>query len=332
MKQSFKFQRVSLFRRVCSIIFDAILCISIFFVLQAFVVQPIFESTTNYYQKYEEYCDVLEDTGLYIYYEEVDGVSIINSKFDERLTAFYSSDYAKQLGYDAETYYKLKWENCDRYPYLEDKTPLFIYSEENGVEKFTDNIYKKDASGEFTTEIDTAKQEKVDAFYAQIVNSLIGELNKIEKIDKLTQEISAFTMLFYILALIPSIIVTYLVFPLVFKDGTTIGKKMLQMRIIDSKSGKNAKKLQLFIRFVYFAVIQIVLGILSYGMVNVISILMIFFNKKRQTIHDMISSTLIVCNSYGEKNEVSKEDVIEIVYDDGKEEPIVIPDQEKNGE
>lgn len=325
MKQTLKFQKVSIFRRICSILFDAIVCISIFFILQAFVVQPIFNSTTDYYQKYEKYCDVMEDTNLYIYYEEVQGVSVISTNYDKHLTDFYNSEYATKLGYNSETYYKIKWENCDRYPDIKDKTPIFIYTDEGNEEKFIENVYVLDSNGNLTTTIDENKQIAVDNFYYELVNKLINELQNIEEIKELTSIITAYTMLFFIVALIPAVLITYLVMPMIFKDGTTLGKKMLQMRVIDSKTGKNAKKFQLFFRFTFFALVQVVLGIGTYGIIPLISIAMIFINKNRQTIHDLTSSTLVVCNTYGEKQEVKESEIIEIVIDDGK-------DDEERGE
>lgn len=318
MKQTIKFQRVSLFRRICSIFFDFILCISVFFIIQALIVQPIFESTTDYYEKYQEYNEVLEDTGLYIYYEEVDGVSIVNMNYDEHLTDFYNSEYAKELGYDLSTYNKLKWENSDKnseqnWP----NEPLFICTIDGEKEIYKDNIYKLDEQGNFTTEIDTAKNDAVIKFYDDLVNKLVKEIQSIKKIEKLTQVVTAYTMLFYIIAFIPAVLITYLLFPMIFKDGTTLGKKMLQMRVIDSKSGKNPSKLQTFTRFVFFAFIQLALGLSTYGVIPVISIAMIIINKKRQTIHDLISSTLVVRNNYSENSNTQKEDIIEIEYDDG---------------
>ena len=55
MKQTIKFQRVSLFRRICSIIFDGIIAVCLFVVLLACVSQPIITETTNYNQIYEKY-------------------------------------------------------------------------------------------------------------------------------------------------------------------------------------------------------------------------------------------------------------------------------------
>ena len=124
----------------------------------------------------------------------------------------------------------------------------------------------------------------------------------------------------FFIAIIPTVLVIYLLIPLLNKDGTTIGKKMLQMRVIDSKTGKNASKFQLLIRFTFFALINVVLGYFTYSISIFISILMMFFNKQRQTIHDVVSSTMIVCNSFGEQEKVNEEDVIKITYDDGIEE------------
>lgn len=82
MVQSVKYQKSSLFRRICGVLFDAIILISAFFVILSVIVQPIITSATDYEKKYQEYCDELVSTNLYLYYEEINGVSMISSNYD----------------------------------------------------------------------------------------------------------------------------------------------------------------------------------------------------------------------------------------------------------
>ena len=116
MKQTIKFQRVSLFRRICSIIFDGIIAVCLFVVLLACVSQPIITETTDYNQIYEKYNEELMSTHLYLYYEENDAVSLISSNFDDKLTKFYNEE---KLGYTSEDYYKVKYLVSDINPEIE---------------------------------------------------------------------------------------------------------------------------------------------------------------------------------------------------------------------
>lgn len=330
MKQTIKFQRVSLLRRICSIIFDLIICLSATVLIQSFIVQPIFKETTDYYEKYEKYCEMMEDTGLYLYYEEVDGVSIINTKYDEHLTNFYNEEntYAKALGYNEETYLEIKKENSDNNPNRDPlKEPIFLYVEKQGTYVYVENIYDLglenkinfNSEGNITNTIDESKQNKVNLFYSELVYKLVEEIQTIEEVEGVLMEVTAYTLLFWISSFIPSVLVFYLVLPMVFKDRTTLGKKLLQMRVIDSVTGKNASRFQTFMRFTFFALLQIALGIMSFGLIPLISVVMIFISKKRQTIHDMISKTMVISSAPIAEN-VNEKELIVITYDNGEKE------------
>lgn len=313
MKQTIKFQRVSLFRRICSIIFDGIIAVCLFVVLLACVSQPIITETTDYNQIYEKYNEELMSTHLYLYYEENDAVSLISSNFDDKLTKFYNEE---KLGYTSEDYYKVKYLVSDIYPENEGDI-LFIYNKDTDV--FTENIYKVDQDGNFTTEIDSKKQALVKTFYQEHVNKLAQEVLNQEVVLGYTQKLTAYTILMFLIAVIPAILILYLLVPMLIKDGTTMGKKMLQMRVIDAKTGKDATKFQQFIRFVFFALINVMLGIFTYGLSIFVSIIMIFMSKNRQTIHDVIAGTFVVCSNFGEREKVDQNEIIEITFDDGKE-------------
>lgn len=337
MKQTVKFQRVSLFRRICSIIFDGIIAVCLFVLLFACVGHPIVSSTTSYNETYEKYNNFLTSTSLYIYYEENDAVSIITNDHDKRITEFcvylennnlevkYKDD---NVSFSSERYYQIKYENSNINPNLEGE-PLFIYDKEKDI--YSDNIYVIDKDGNITNEVDSDKSVKVRTFYQNIVNDLAEKVLNFELVKEYTQKLTALTLLMFFISIIPTILVIYLLIPMITHDGTTIGKKMLQMRVIDAKNGQNAKKFQLFVRFTFFTLINVVLGIFTYGLSIIISIFMMFVYKTRQTIHDVISGTMVVRNNFGEQENVNNEDIISITYDDGViEEEVEIYEQKQS--
>ena len=323
MRQTIQFQRVSLFRRICSIIFDGIIAVCLFVLLFACLGQPIVSSTTSYEETYTKYNEELTKTNLYIYYEENEAVSVISNDHNNRLINFcvYLEETGNKVVYkddensfSKERFYQLKYDQSDINPELEGD-PLFIYDRDN--DSYMDNIYVIDKDGNITTEVDNDKSVKVRTFYQEIVNDLAEEVLSLDKIKEYTQKLTALTMLMFFIAIIPTVLIIYLLIPMINRDGTTIGKKMLQMRVINSKNGQNVTKLQTFIRFTFFTLINVALGILTYGLSIIVSIFMMFIYKTRQTIHDVIASTMVVCNSFGEQEKVSKEDIILISYDDG---------------
>lgn len=306
MKQTIRFQRVSLFRRICSIIFDGIIAICLFVLLLACVSQPIISSATEYDQTYEKYNQELIDTNLFIYYEENQAVSLISTNYDKNILKFIeyveNNDLVfkieEDITFNYESYYKMKYDVSNINPEYKEE-PTFIYDEEN--DWFIDN----------------SESENVKVFYQTLVTDLGNEILEQDTILGYTQKLTAYTMLMFFIAIIPTILILYLVVPLVNRDGSTIGKIMLQMRIIDGKTGKKANKFQLFIRFIFFALIDIVLGIFTYGLTIFISIIMIFIYKTRQSVHDVIAGTIVVRNTYSEQDKIEDKEIISITYDDG---------------
>ena len=178
MKQSIKFQRVSLFRRICSIIFDGIIAVSLFVLIFAFASQPIVSNSTDYDQIYEKYNNKLAESSLYVYYEENQAVSVISSNHDENLNKFcvYLEEndvkvYYKEdkTPFNFERYYQLKYEVSNINPEYEGE-PLFIYNEES--DSFIDNVYEMDSNNNLTSVVDTTKSSNVRSFYQGIVDDL----------------------------------------------------------------------------------------------------------------------------------------------------------------
>lgn len=331
MVQSVKYQKSSLFRRICGVLFDAIILISAFFVILSVIVQPIITSATDYEKKYQEYCDELVSTNLYLYYEEINGVSMISSNYDEKLTIFYQNN---EIGVTLEDYNKIKYEHSDQYvdengEKLEE--PYFILQEDK---TYVENIYDYSVDGEGNqTKIENSKRKAaLNKFYIQLVKENISKVEKIERIQVLTRHLSALETLSFLCSLIPAVLVTYLLFPMIFKDGNTLGKKILQMRVVDMTRGGNASKFKLFVRFIFSSLINLVFAYYSFGLTLIVQLIILIFSKNHQMLHDFISKTCVVRNQFSTSDkDIKPKDLVEIKYDDGVIENDETITEENNG-
>ncbi|MDD6301794.1 MAG: RDD family protein [Bacillales bacterium] len=322
MINTIHYQKSSIFRRIAASIFDFIVLISLFFLLESLVVTPIIKKTTDYNAKYQEYCSSLEATHLFKYYKEYDSVTLISSNYDEQLTLFYKENF---IGHNIEEYYTIKYENSDVFTNENGEKlqlPLFIYISDT---EYSENKYQQDSEGNFIVDsdgkklIDAKKQEELKTFYSELVNKLANEYCEQEEITNLTMHLSALTMLSYLISIVPSYLFVYLLFPLVFKDGTTIGKKLLQMQVIDQKSGKLASRFQNFIRFTFNTLLSFILALFSYGITLLVSLIMLFATKNRQTLADFIAKTIVVKSNTSFNETEQEKDMISITFDDGKQ-------------
>lgn len=319
MKQSVNLKRVSIFRRLCSMILDFIIFISLFFITVSFVMTPIINATTDYPTLLNDYNTRLTDTKLFTYYTENGTLSYQASDYENNLKYFYEHISSNNLTdcdelktkYTSESFLELYRVKSDIY--VDDdgnglETPYFIYDASN-------NTYTH------ATDSDGSIEANITSYFKTCLTSAAEDfLSKDTKINQLSTKLNSYIRLIYIISAIPATLITFLLFPMIFKDGTTVGKKVLQMRIVDAKTGANASKFKLFIRFVFFALLCVVFGIFTFGISILIQIGVMIFSPKRQTVHDMIAGTLVVCNSYAEMKNDNPSDDITIVFDDGLQE------------
>lgn len=97
---------------------------------------------------------------------------------------------------------------------------------------------------------------------------------------------STYSHLDTIIALVSLIYVV--VFPL-FKDGQTVGKYLMSIRIISEAENTELNPLQMILREF---VAQLLYGI-TFGILLVISGLMVIFRKDKRSIHDLMASTSV---------------------------------------
>lgn len=318
MKQSVNLKRVSIFRRLCAMLLDFIIFISLFFITVSFVLTPIINSTTDYPTVLNNYNTRLTDTHLFSYYTENGTLSYQSKNYEVELKYFYDNVSSKNLTDSDEL--KSKYTSTSFLELYRVKSDVYVDSDGNKLEN---PYFIYDASTNtysHVTDTDGTMEANISSYFSTCLRTVADDfLSHDTTILQYSTKLNSYIRLIYIISVIPSALITFLLFPMIFKDGTTIGKKVLQMRVVDAKTGANASKFKLFIRFVFFALLCIAFGVFTFGISIIIQIGVMVFSPKRQTVHDMIAGTLVVCSPVAEMRNTNDADDIVITYDDGKE-------------
>ena len=97
----------------------------------------------------------------------------------------------------------------------------------------------------------------------------------------------AFQILLIILSFIAVIMIQG---KLLIRDGQTIGKKIIGIKIINAYTLGKVKWFNIiFIRWIFFEI----LSVLPYGTIIVLTDALFIFRKNRKCIHDMLSGTVV---------------------------------------
>lgn len=194
-----------------------------------------------------------------------------------------------------------------QYPGLELGKTLFKYAEKDGTPNYdvlpspADSLYGED--GKLTSESSekllnfyySSSSQNVyynagrDLYYSKYYQADLQSYYKIQSIYPLSIAIFLSAMIFYF------------IIPLVFSDGETLGKKIFKLAVISSTEYK-AKRGQIilrqlpqillltalffFVSFVYACIVALGLLLASY--------LFSLFTKKKQSLHDLWSSTMVI--------------------------------------
>ena len=98
----------------------------------------------------------------------------------------------------------------------------------------------------------------------------------------------------------------YILMPLISRHGCTFGKKALGLNVI-SRKDEELKKSQVLLRESSFIIIEIIGGIISYGIIPFVSLALIIFSKKKISLHDYLSKTDVIFVPH-QKIEVNKDE------------------------
>lgn len=121
-----------------------------------------------------------------------------------------------------------------------------------------------------------------------------------EEVNMLSNAVTAVTMGMFAFSSLIACLLTFFVFPLIFKNGQTLGKKMLNLALISTENVR-VKNWQILARVLIGAwAIECVFSFYTFVLTYVlplgllVSIIMAVFSKKRMALHDFAGGTIVV--------------------------------------
>jgi len=283
--------KVAGFNRIGAAIIDLLCAFVLLMLLSSFVITPILNSNDYYLTNYQEY----ETRYL---------ASKLVTKNDKGSlqVIIYNYDNEKKQEYDdilKEFYLSYSDENNDYVKsYVDTKKnyqEAFIFDEENSIYLFTEN------------------EEAIKTFFQ---HSYQDALNFFVKNDKAFATVyvkltTVMTICDYI-GIAVSLIVFYLIIPLIMKDRQTIGKKLCKLVIYNVKTDEVVSRGRYVLRFLLFA-LTIYGSLVFKGLPLLASIACMAFTKNGSTLHDLIVQTKVVDTLLTNKVEIiDKRDSIEV--------------------
>ncbi len=280
MKRTMIYKKTKLLRRVAAVLLDAIIAFVTFIVIHSFIAEPIVKNTTNYNDMMSEYIDIYETSYIFKY----DGNSIqrIGENFDYNFSKFYE-----------------KYDSLENYENKKKDSGLFKLDE---------------SSKKYSIEIGTADQ--MYKFYDEQFNEAYTIFIKNPRLLFLYSEINKIKIISLLIPVIVSLIIVFLLIPLILKNGQTIGKKAMHIKIISKKGDGVVTNIQTIFRFFIDLIVMMLLSVLIYGLPLIVNLAMIILMKNRDSIEDILCSTLCIDNAlFEDERKLRESDKIYIEYE-----------------
>lgn len=268
-------------RRFVSGLLDYISMIVVSCFLFAFVAQPIAKTNPTYNGNVGACQTIMLESGLY-------------EEKNSDIVKIYNADHTNpEIDASVTTFY-MKYENVQTYEdykkqqVQESVTPsdrLFVYNE---VTNSFDMIEEKTN----TPEMKEWLSDNVDT-------ALVNVLQNTNEWKSAYVGMFSSIVLLIVLVYLISALVFYLIIPLCL-SGRTIGHKLMGLRMYSIKTDDiRPTAFQTTVRFIAFTFLNLILGVFTFGIVPLISLLIALNTSKESYIHGLISGTTLV--DYQEK-------------------------------
>lgn len=298
-------------RRISSFILDFIVMV-VLALLISFITNPICNKIYHGDQAQEVYNNKALETKLFYINEQNQPAVIDNLKImDTNITYFYEHCTENKL-----SEYIDKKKNSD----------LFYFDE------VTQNYIEKDYNIE-----DSNIRVQYTIFYNDVINYCIENyvdkyLLQDEAYKNALITINKISYLSLLMCSFISMLVVYLLIPMILKDYKTIGKLALKLKVA-SKVSVDLKptRLQIVFRQLVLILFEFILSIATINIFGfillpitlIISIVMVFVSKYNQSFHDFCCSTFLI-DDYPQISSIDEGNKYEILFTNVKE-------VEKNG-
>ena len=309
-------RKPKLIKRFAALVVDIMLWFLVSLMALSFVINPCVNSITNYEYKTNEYRKGMYEIGAYVYVEykttsdsyyyeiigDVTNTSYENLTYNEKNTLGITMITTSNL--------KITVEQLDYYVAM-------LYTNIGDIDSFNASKVDSELFDELGLPIESAKEEDLKKYYfdqyQKVFESEKFKNYKDGYIYNLGDELNTIDIIKAYSSYFVSLVIFYLLIPMLSKKRQTLGKRILNLEVIDAKTSQNASKMQILIRFAAITLIEFFLSMILSGLLYLpllVSIIMMVITLNQSTIHDYISGTRvieIVDNVYINEEAVNKD-------------------------
>lgn len=300
-------KEANLAKRLIAVIIDGSLFAFLFVFLATVIMSPIANKQFDYENKQTKEVQFATSSHLYVVEEkneEGNFVVIDPSEIENSNYQIYALNEYKNQSTDF-------YIERIRYYYLNFKTGNVTAPEGKPIDNYRAPDYNAPIIKEDGTKIDKTEyfteawfNEYIkDKKIAQLISDAMADFSQSSYIKDLEKSLKS-TQVFII---VPSFVISYFVifftFPMIFKNGETIGKKMFKIGLV-TKDGYNVKRRQIVFRqlilFVYVSLFSFIIGfeiwttLASLGLGVAIYFLSTLISKQRRSFADFLAYTYLI--------------------------------------
>lgn len=258
--------------------------------------KPVFKNKVNHYQSIIKEENLA--SGLYVKNEESGGAERISGQADysvfvEALEKFYF-EYMPSKKPETASTYTMEWLNKNILLVGDETYNCFEYQKTDGV----------DDPSKLATRIEDASDNLVNKLVqGKYVDAIMDDLNNIPEVAKAGANYMTISTLQYVVSILISGALVYILVPLILKNGQTFGKKAFGLGLANSDGYKFSNS-RLLMRFLPFAIVDISLFfMILVNLYLVLLIVLIIFlvsfalamsSPKRMSLHDITGRTIVV--------------------------------------
>ena len=173
---------------------------------------------------------------------------------------------------------------------------------ENGAKQLTD--YEKTELRQYFYISDAeAKENEKATTYRYVYYYALADITSLSKLQNDYNKYALYGVtLPLVVAIIVTIVIFYFVIPLIFKNGETIGKKVMHVCLVN-KLGYQYKRIQLLPRVLFPMLLTIIIvffagfsiwAFIGVSVVLLISFVFTIFTKDNKALHDYFAGTLVI--------------------------------------
>ena len=276
-------KQASIVKRLVAVIMDGAVTIFTFFAFFLFVFSPIATHAFGYKDLVKEGSDTQLASHLYVLINEDDGRNTPINQIDGEELSFYLE--------------KIKYYYCEyKTGKAKDKAPDYNVEieDDNGNKVLPINYYTEEWFASKTAEVTTVAKAQDLA-----VEALVDFSKYVADISRKIKQCELFIIL-------PSYFISFgvyfILFPLIFKSGETLGKKTMGLGFVGLDTYQ-VKKRQIVFRqlflllYVTFFTFTIAVGVTSFatlGLGVAIYFIATFISKKKRSLADWVSYTYLI--------------------------------------